>query len=45
LPRLVRILAQAFWIPAYARRRHRLYSQPVKAAVEALGLGQSRTPR
>lgn len=25
--------------------RHRLYSQPVKAAVEALGLGQSRTPR
>jgi len=25
--------------------RRRLYSQPVKAAVEALGLGQSRTPR
>jgi hypothetical protein len=25
--------------------RRRLYSQPVKAAVEALGIGQSRTPR
>lgn len=42
LPRLVRILAQVFWIPAYAKRRRRLYSQPVK---EALGPGKSPTPR
>ena len=42
LPRPVRILAQVFWIPAYAKRRRRLYSQPVK---EALGPGQSPTPR
>lgn len=25
LPRLVRILTQAFWVPAYAKRRRRLY--------------------
>jgi hemerythrin len=42
LPRLVRILAQVFWIPAYAKRRRRLYPQPVK---EALGHGQSPTSR
>lgn len=33
LPRLVRILARAFWVPAYAKRRRRLYPMPVKTAV------------
>jgi hemerythrin HHE cation binding domain-containing protein len=45
LPRLVRLLAEAFWIPTYAKRRRRLYPESVEAAVEVLGPGQSPTPR
>jgi hypothetical protein len=45
LPWPMRILAQALWVPAYAKRRRRLYPQPVNTAGAALESGQPPTPR
>ncbi|MGH3899183.1 MAG: hemerythrin domain-containing protein [Pseudonocardiaceae bacterium] len=45
LPRLVRILAQAFWVPAYTKRRRRLYPQSALDYWSSAGPGQPSTPR
>lgn len=42
LPRLVRILAQAYWVPAYAKRRRRLYPSLSKLPGQRWGLGSLR---